>query len=981
MIFAGVTLIRLYTLGGTDLRGADDQVVRSVLAQPKRFALLVYLAAATPRGMHRRDVLLPLFWPELDQPHARAALRKAIHFLRHAVDPRALLSRGEEEIGIAEGLLWCDVVAFEEALVRNRLTDAMELYRGDLLAGFHVEKCAEFDHWLDETRERYRRHAVAAAASLSRDAEGGGDSEEALRWARRSLQMSLGDELALRRLLELQDRLGDRVGAMQEFERYRHRLSAEHGWIPSPETVALVRAIGLREAAGATAAKRQAPDPAWQPQVGPTPEASPTEFPATEPGLPSRWPAQRRYRRWIAGIALGLVVGAAVLVFSIRSPAPHNEPLVVAVGLISDFAAQDLTIATADAVADMLSTNLSRIRELRVLSNGRVHEVFGQSGEAQRSASALARSARLAGATRLVEGGLYQRSDGSLRFDLRLLDLSTGAVLGAWTVAGSDRFAVVDSATALLAQEVGTPAPGLAIADVMTSSLVAYRFYTQGLRNFYEQGDPRTALRFFSEALAEDSGFAMAAYYASQAAAHLDLQEYWSLMEQAVAASARAGDRDRLRILGTWRYMWDDPGALPVAESLAFLYPDEADGHLLQGHIRMHMGDVVEAIDHYRSVIAKDSLSMSRPGTRCLACDALAYTANAYVAADSLVAAERVAREYLRRLPNSAGGWSLLVNVLDSQHRYEEAKGALREADRLSPLGEREMGRRRALLAIRAGDLGVADSLLSVLVSADPRPESMLWYRVIVLRYQGRLREAHLDAQRSRDLSRGRSTALEEAVAALPEATVLFEMGQSREAAARYEAILRAGPGEFWMRGGKVARHRAWWTTLLASALAAAGDTARLDALADTIEAVGPGSLFGRDRLLHHHVRGLLALARGDSAEAEDQFARALWSSVAGYTRTNFQLGRLLVARERAAEAIPILRAALRGGLEGPQLYITHTEIREQLGRVFEQVGESDSAAVHYRWVAGAWADADPQFDTRRADVDRRLARLEANGP
>jgi len=41
-----------------------------VLAQPKRVALLAYLAAATPRRLHRRDSLLALFWPELDQEHA-----------------------------------------------------------------------------------------------------------------------------------------------------------------------------------------------------------------------------------------------------------------------------------------------------------------------------------------------------------------------------------------------------------------------------------------------------------------------------------------------------------------------------------------------------------------------------------------------------------------------------------------------------------------------------------------------------------------------------------------------------------------------------------------------------------------------------------------------------------------------------------------------------------------------------------------------
>ena len=53
-----------------------------VLHQPKRLALLVYLAMAEPRGFHRRDSLLALFWPELPEKRARNALNKTLHFLR-----------------------------------------------------------------------------------------------------------------------------------------------------------------------------------------------------------------------------------------------------------------------------------------------------------------------------------------------------------------------------------------------------------------------------------------------------------------------------------------------------------------------------------------------------------------------------------------------------------------------------------------------------------------------------------------------------------------------------------------------------------------------------------------------------------------------------------------------------------------------------------------------------------------------------------
>jgi DNA-binding SARP family transcriptional activator len=73
-------MIRLRILGSTELHDANGREIGSVLAQPKRLALLVYLAASG--GFQRRDTLLGLFWPELDASRAREALNQALRFLR-----------------------------------------------------------------------------------------------------------------------------------------------------------------------------------------------------------------------------------------------------------------------------------------------------------------------------------------------------------------------------------------------------------------------------------------------------------------------------------------------------------------------------------------------------------------------------------------------------------------------------------------------------------------------------------------------------------------------------------------------------------------------------------------------------------------------------------------------------------------------------------------------------------------------------------
>src|SRR2546422_7475057 len=70
-------MIEFRLLGTLHLTDAEGREVTSLLTRSRRLALLAYLAAARPRGLHRRDTLLALFWPELDVEHARAALRQA----------------------------------------------------------------------------------------------------------------------------------------------------------------------------------------------------------------------------------------------------------------------------------------------------------------------------------------------------------------------------------------------------------------------------------------------------------------------------------------------------------------------------------------------------------------------------------------------------------------------------------------------------------------------------------------------------------------------------------------------------------------------------------------------------------------------------------------------------------------------------------------------------------------------------------------
>src|SRR5256884_8160164 len=179
-------MIRLRTLGAVDLKDSEGCELRPLLNQPKRLALLAYLALAGSSGLRRRDTVVALFWPELDEEHARGSLRQALRFLRRSLGEGVIVSRGEEEIGVDRGALRCDATAFVEACEGGRHAEALDLYQGAFLDGLFVSEAApELERWVEEERIDLRRRAAASAWSLADGYRVAGDRSGAATLARR----------------------------------------------------------------------------------------------------------------------------------------------------------------------------------------------------------------------------------------------------------------------------------------------------------------------------------------------------------------------------------------------------------------------------------------------------------------------------------------------------------------------------------------------------------------------------------------------------------------------------------------------------------------------------------------------------------------------------------------------------------------------------------------------------------------------------
>jgi len=310
-------MIEFRVLGRAELRDGERDQLASILAQPKRLAVLAYLCLAGRGGFVRRDELVAVFWPERDTKRARAALNQSLYVLRRTLGPEVIPGRGAEEVGVAFSELDCDATTFLDRLDRGDLAGALDLYDGDLLPALHLDS-READRWFEEMRADLRNRALAAARELGSEAAERGDLELACERYGRGLEIVPASESAARGLVESLWREGRRTAALEAFERFAARLSTEYGVEPGAELLELVERI--RQGNGAQGGEQGPAAPGGSIEAvesaapGVTVDAPATVGDGTDPpgpGHEARERASRRRRHRLAALALAAAAALA----------------------------------------------------------------------------------------------------------------------------------------------------------------------------------------------------------------------------------------------------------------------------------------------------------------------------------------------------------------------------------------------------------------------------------------------------------------------------------------------------------------------------------------------------------------------------------------------------------------------------------------------------------------------------------------------
>ena len=226
-------MLRVRMLGGL-IAEVDGRPV-AVSGSWRAGSVLAWLALHP--GDHLRADIASRFWPDVLDSSARSSLRNALWALRRTLGEGAdaYLVSSRQRVGLAADV-WVDTREFDRLVAAGRVEDAIELCRGELLAGIEEE-------WIYGERDAHRDALATALEQLERRAEERGDLPEAIALTRRRAALDPLAEDAQQDLMRRLAAAGKRSEALAEYAKLRDRLRRALGISPSSGTRALVERL------------------------------------------------------------------------------------------------------------------------------------------------------------------------------------------------------------------------------------------------------------------------------------------------------------------------------------------------------------------------------------------------------------------------------------------------------------------------------------------------------------------------------------------------------------------------------------------------------------------------------------------------------------------------------------------------------------------------------------------------------------------
>jgi non-specific serine/threonine protein kinase len=200
----------------------------------KTESLLAYLVLHP--DSHSREKLATLFWGDSSDTAARGSLRKSLNFLRSHLGDKIILADRETVQLNPDQLVYCDAVEFERQAssflsAQNPHIHEMdfELYQNELLTDF-------YEDWILDEREQYHQLYIKVLLRAIEVLRAQSEYNTAIQYANKLLIHESTNEQAYQHLIFCHIAIGDRYGALQQYEACRKVLQTELGVEPAQET-------------------------------------------------------------------------------------------------------------------------------------------------------------------------------------------------------------------------------------------------------------------------------------------------------------------------------------------------------------------------------------------------------------------------------------------------------------------------------------------------------------------------------------------------------------------------------------------------------------------------------------------------------------------------------------------------------------------------------------------------------------------------
>jgi tetratricopeptide (TPR) repeat protein/tRNA A-37 threonylcarbamoyl transferase component Bud32 len=669
----------------------------------------------------------------------------------------------------------------------------------------------------------------------------------------------------------------------------------------------------------------------------------------------SPWVSWRK-TAWGGVIALGLFVVLVSGFMSLRAlgigPAgsllgagvlKHRAPV-----LLDDFRSPPNDSTLGPVVTEAFRTDLGQSNVVTLVDPARVAGVLERMQRAgtKRLDLKLAREVAVRDGIPAVIDGDVSIIGQTYVLAVRLVSADSGRELAAFRESADDAKGVVPAIDRLskrlrgkIGESLRTVRQARPLEEVSTGSLEALRKYVQGVRARDREGDPLKAKRLLTEAIALDTGFAMA-YRKLGVVNTVDLNlpdEGTAALKKAMEDSSRLSEVERDMTIGTYYDLGaerDPARALAAYEAVLELRPD-------------HPNALVNAAVLYVDELANYDKAVEY-ASRAIALDSFNFKA-----------------------------YEMLETALTDAGKVGERDRVVNEAARRFRTNPNAQIDRAYYLAL---DLHY-DSAVAVLLRAKQETRSNLvaqgtisWLLYSIATREGRLAAAERWAKEGTEIDARNGLV---SAPFVHEVSLAFRDVWFREEKKRGLQRLDATLARYPLSALQPLQRQYPW---IASIYALGGRPAQARAVLAEMERAIPANLLVSQQYAVHSARGEIALAEHRATDALAQFREGVTTGCPICWLP--ALGRAFDMMGNADSSIAAFEGFLGSKLSsrnGVDEYY-RAGAYKRLGELYEARGDTTRAIANYAAFTAYWKNADPDLQPRVVQMQERLAHLRDTG-